>query len=84
VPTVLFLDRPDPALLAKRIKEVRAVGVAGTSRAMTPAQMDEELPGHFRLLSGLGVPFIHYRFVRPSTPPRKSAASATPRTSPLP
>ncbi len=61
VPTVLFLDRPDPALLAKRIKEVRAVGVAGTSRAMTPAQMDEELPGQFRLLSGLGVPFIHYK-----------------------
>jgi 3-oxoisoapionate kinase len=61
VPTVLFLDRPDPARLAARIKEVRAVGVAGTSRAMTPAQMDGELPGQFTLLSGLGVPFIHYK-----------------------
>ena len=60
VPTVLFLDRPDPALLAERIKEVRAVGVAGTSRAMTPAQMDVELPGQFSS-SGCGVPLIHYK-----------------------
>lgn len=61
VPTVLFLDRPDPALLKKRLKDVRAVGVAGTSRAMTPAQMDGELPGQFQLLSSLDVPLIHYK-----------------------
>ena len=61
VPTVLFLDRPDPALLKKRLKDVRAVGVAGTSRAMTPSQMDGELPGQFQLLRELGVPLIHYK-----------------------
>ena len=61
VPTVLFLDRPDPALLKKRVKDVRAVGVAGTSRAMTPSQMDRELPGQFQLLRDLGVPLIHYK-----------------------
>jgi len=61
VPTVLFLDKPDPGLLKSRLKDVRAVGVAGTSRAMTPAQMDGELPGQFKLLKDLGVPLIHYK-----------------------
>lgn len=61
VPTVLFLDRPDPALLEKRLKNVRAVGVAGTSRTMTPAQMDGELPGQFEMLKELGAPLIHYK-----------------------
>lgn len=61
VPTVLFLDRPDPALLKSRLKEVRAVGIAGTSRAMTPSQMDGELPGQFQLLRELGAPLIHYK-----------------------
>jgi 3-oxoisoapionate kinase len=61
VPTVLFLDRPDPALLKRRLKDVRAVGIAGTSRAMTPSQMDGELPGQFQLLKDLGVPLIHYK-----------------------
>jgi uncharacterized protein YgbK (DUF1537 family) len=61
VPTALFLGRPDPALLKKRLKNVRAVGVAGTSRTMTPSQMDEELPGQFQMLKELGVPVIHYK-----------------------
>jgi len=61
VPTALFLGRPDPALLKKRLKNVRAVGVAGTSRTMTPSQMDEELPGQFQMLKDLGVPVIHYK-----------------------
>jgi 3-oxoisoapionate kinase len=61
VPTVLFLDKPDPALLKRRLKDVRAVGVAGTSRTMTPSQMDGELPGQFQMLKDLGVPIIHYK-----------------------
>ena len=61
VPTVLFLDKPDPGLLKSRLKDVRAVGVAGTSRAMTPAQMDGELPGQFQMLKDLGAPIIHYK-----------------------
>ena len=61
VPTVLFLDRPDPALLKRRLKNVRAVGVAGTSRTMTPSQMDKELPGQFQMLKDLGAPIIHYK-----------------------
>ena len=61
VPTVLFLGQPDPALLKRRLKSVRAVGVAGTSRTMTPSQMDGELPGQFQMLKDLGVPIIHYK-----------------------
>jgi uncharacterized protein YgbK (DUF1537 family) len=61
VPTVLFLGKPDPALLEKRLKNVRAVGVAGTSRTMTPSQMDGELPGQFQMLKDLGAPLIHYK-----------------------
>lgn len=61
VPTVLFLGRPSPSLLKERLKKVRAVGIAGTSRAMTPAEMDWELPDQFQLLKGLGVPLIHYK-----------------------
>jgi len=61
VPTVLFLDQPDPALLKRRLKNVRAVGVAGTSRTMTPSQMDEELQGQFQMLKNLGAPVIHYK-----------------------
>jgi uncharacterized protein YgbK (DUF1537 family) len=61
VPTVLFLGQPDPALLKGRLKGVRAVGVAGTSRTMTPSQMDEELPGQFQMLKDLGTPIIHYK-----------------------
>ena len=61
VPTALFLGQPDPVLLKSRLKNVRAVGVAGTSRTMTPSQMDGELPGQFRMLKELGAPLIHYK-----------------------
>ena len=61
VSTVLFLGQPDPALLKGRLKSVRAVGVAGTSRTMTPSQMDEALPGQFQMFKDLGAPIIHYK-----------------------
>ncbi len=61
VPTLLFLGQPDPKLLQGRLNSVRAVGVAGTSRTMTPAQMDGELPGQFQMLKDLGAPLIHYK-----------------------
>ena len=60
-PTVLFLDKPGPLLLKRRLKNVRAVGVAGTSRTMTPSQMDKELPGQFQMLKELGAPIVHYK-----------------------
>lgn len=61
VPTVLFLAPPTPATLATRFPEARAVGVAGASRAMTPAQMDAVLPDAFAALRALGAPLCHYK-----------------------
>lgn len=58
--TVLFLEPPAPADL-ERFPGVRAVGVAGTSRAMTPAEMEEALPPVFERLKALGAPLTHYK-----------------------
>ena len=38
--TVLFLSPPTPELLARKFPDLRCIGVAGTSRAMSPAEMD--------------------------------------------
>ncbi len=61
VPTVLFLEPPARELLAARFPEVRAVGVAGASRTMTPAQMEEVLPPAFSALQELEAPLCHYK-----------------------
>jgi uncharacterized protein YgbK (DUF1537 family) len=61
VPTLLFVGRPDPSRLQGLGDNIRAVGIAGTSRAMAPAEMDGELPPQFRLLQELGAPLIHYK-----------------------
>lgn len=58
--TLLFLEDPDPALLEAH-PDVEAVGLAGMSRAMTPAEMDEELPDAFARLHELGAPIVHYK-----------------------
>jgi len=44
VPSLLFLEPPTLELLQMRFPDVRAVGVAGVSRSMSPAQMDTDLP----------------------------------------
>ena len=59
--TVLFLSPPDPALLASRFSDVRCVGVAGTSRAMSPTEMDAGLFPVLRSLWALGAPLLHYK-----------------------
>ncbi len=61
VPTVLFLEAPARELLEERFPDVRAVAVAGASRTMTPAQMEEALPAPFSALKGLGAPLCHYK-----------------------
>jgi uncharacterized protein YgbK (DUF1537 family) len=60
VPTVLFLEPPDADDLAA-FDGVRAVGIAGASRSMTPAEMDAALPRRFEALDNLGVPLVHYK-----------------------
>ena len=41
--TVLFLSPPTAELLHSKFPDLRCMGVAGTSRAMSPTEMDAEL-----------------------------------------
>jgi len=58
--TVLFLNPPTQAQLAN-FPGLRAFGIAGGSRAMSPAQMARELPPAFKALKASGAPFVHYK-----------------------
>lgn len=60
VPAVLFLDIPTQEQL-DQFPDVRGIGIAGVSRTMSPAQMDEELPPKFEALKALGAPVFHYK-----------------------
>lgn len=61
IETVLFLDPPSQMAVEAEFDDVQAVGIAGTSRSMTPEEMDETLPQVFRDLSELDVPLVHYK-----------------------
>jgi len=58
--TVLFIDRPRPERLS-RYTGLRAVGVAGHSRTLSPAEMDAELGDAFEALKELKLPVVHYK-----------------------
>ncbi len=58
--TALLLKPPTPELLAN-FPPLDAVGVAGDSRAMTPAEMDAHLPPVFEALARCGAPIVHYK-----------------------
>jgi len=60
VPTVLFLETPSKSQL-ESYPDVRAVGLAGISRTMTPAEMDKILPSEFKTLKDFGAPLLHYK-----------------------
>jgi uncharacterized protein YgbK (DUF1537 family) len=60
VPTVLCLQTPTPALLA-RFPGVRAVGLAGQARGKTPTWMREHLAPALQALAALGAPILHYK-----------------------
>ena len=59
--TVLFLSPPAPELLKEKFPDLRCVGVAGTSRAMSPAEMDAEVEPVLRELWAIGAPVTHYK-----------------------
>ncbi len=61
MPAVLFLEPPTRQMVDSQFPDVRAVGVAGISRSMTPSEMDEELPPRFTALKELEAPFFHYK-----------------------
>ena len=59
--TVLFLSPPAPEFLRRRFPDLRCIGVAGTSRAMSPAEMDAQLEPVLRELWSLDAPLTHYK-----------------------
>ena len=61
VPTALFLQPPRPEQLTGRFADLRALGVAGVSRTLSPEEMDQELPAIFQALGRLGAPLVHYK-----------------------
>lgn len=61
VPTVLLLEPLSAEEIKNRFPHAKAIGLAGTSRSMTPAQMDEALPAAFHYLASLDAPIIHYK-----------------------
>ncbi|MDZ4721539.1 MAG: four-carbon acid sugar kinase family protein [Roseiflexaceae bacterium] len=61
IPTVLLLETPSLEYLQTHHPGVRAVGVAGISRTMSPTQMDAELRPVLEALQSLGAPLLHYK-----------------------
>jgi uncharacterized protein YgbK (DUF1537 family) len=61
VPAVLFLEAPTTDLLQTHFPNVRAVGIAGTSRSLSLEDMDGELSVHFKALAALKAPILHYK-----------------------
>ena len=59
--TVLFLSPPAPELLHQKFPDLRCIGVAGTSRTMSPAEMDAQLEPVLRELWLLDAPLTHYK-----------------------
>ena len=59
--TVLFLAPPSAQLLREKFPDLRCLGVAGTSRAMSPAEMDAEVEPVLRELWSIGAPVTHYK-----------------------
>lgn len=60
VRTMLFFEAPTPADI-ERFDGLDAVGIAGRSRSMTPAQMEEALPPVFEAIADLDVDLAHYK-----------------------
>ena len=58
--TVLFLKPPTSEQLAK-YPGLRAFGIAGGSRTMSPAEMERELPPAFEALKASGARVAHYK-----------------------
>jgi len=58
--TVLFLDDPTPGRTA-RFGDLDAVGVAGMTRSMAPAEMERRLAKSFAVLKSLNPKHVHYK-----------------------
>ncbi len=58
--TVLFLAPPSVEQMA-RFPGMRALGIAGGSRTLSPEAMELELPAAFEALRASGAPIVHYK-----------------------
>lgn len=58
--TALFIEAPTTAQLSA-YSDLKAIGVAGLSRSMSPVQMEETLFPTFSALKALGVKHVHYK-----------------------
>jgi 3-oxoisoapionate kinase len=58
--SALFLKPPRPETLAQ-FAELDAAGVAGDSRAMSPAEMSAKMPAVFEAIATVGAPIVHYK-----------------------
>jgi uncharacterized protein YgbK (DUF1537 family) len=57
VRAVMFLELPEPS----EVTDADAVGIAGTSRTMSPADMQADLPAAFEALAAVGVRLVQYK-----------------------
>ena len=56
----LFLEVPSASTL-RELGPFDAIGVAGASRSLSPAEMDVQLPAVLSALAALPVPLVHYK-----------------------
>ena len=56
----LFLSPPSAETL-QEFDGFEAIGIAGDSRGMSPAEMDDQLPSIFKALADLNPPIVHYK-----------------------
>ena len=56
----LFLNPPSAETL-QEFDGFDAIGIAGDSRGMSPAEMDDQLPSIFKALADLNAPIVHYK-----------------------
>ncbi|WP_080872597.1 four-carbon acid sugar kinase family protein [Oceanobacillus timonensis] len=59
--TVLFLKPPTKELLDEKFANIQCIGIAGTSRTMTPEQMETKLKPILKQMQELGAPANHYK-----------------------
>jgi len=70
IPTALFLEVPDHDEVndfrlknssVSHDRKLKAFGVAGISRSLSPAQMDDELPIQFEKIAKIPTRYFHYK-----------------------
>lgn len=61
IKSALFFEPPTTEELRESHSDLRAVGVAGVSRSLTPEGMEAELPSVFERIRRLGAQLFHYK-----------------------